>query len=190
MDGQSIAAVQTETNDADFFVAGRHFRNGKSYEEATAGADPRSVFSHDRRPFAASLFLTSRDVKVRPGYSWRLQPWTRRRQLHRSVSSRTLRHTVPLALEFVTLVYHGVFDRCRDLRVGFFEARCAWILLLKDRMDRDESIYTTSTGKQRSLTITFRAVKSLSAARQPADPALCDSAGGLPMFFLRVGLSS
>jgi nitrate reductase assembly molybdenum cofactor insertion protein NarJ len=62
-----------------------------------------------------------------------------------------LRHPVPLTLEFVALVYHGVFDRYRDLRVGFFEGRCAWILLLKDRMDRDESIYTTSTGKQRSL---------------------------------------
>jgi predicted TIM-barrel fold metal-dependent hydrolase len=66
-------------------------------------------------------------------------------------AARTLRHPVPLALEFVSLVYHGVFDRYRDLRVGFFEGGCAWILLLKDRMDRDESIYTTSTGKQRSL---------------------------------------
>ena len=63
MDGQSIAAVQTETDDADFFVAGRHFRNGKSYEEATAGTDPCAVFSHDRRPFAASLFLTGLHVK-------------------------------------------------------------------------------------------------------------------------------
>lgn len=58
---------------------------------------------------------------------------------------------MPLALEFVSLVYHGVFDRYRDLRVGFFEGGCAWIILLKHRMDRDESIYTTSTGKQRSL---------------------------------------
>jgi len=66
-------------------------------------------------------------------------------------AARTLRHPVPLALEFVSLVYHGVFDRYRDLRVGFFEGGCAWILLLKDRMDRDESIYTTPTGKQRSL---------------------------------------
>jgi predicted TIM-barrel fold metal-dependent hydrolase len=66
-------------------------------------------------------------------------------------AARTLRHPVPLALEFVALVYHGVFDRYRDLRIGFFEGGCAWILLLKDRMDRDESVYTTSTGKQRSL---------------------------------------
>ena len=63
MNGESIAAVQAETNDADFFVAGRHFRNGKSYEEATAGTDPCAVFSHDRRPFAASLFLTGLHVK-------------------------------------------------------------------------------------------------------------------------------
>jgi predicted TIM-barrel fold metal-dependent hydrolase len=66
-------------------------------------------------------------------------------------AARTLRHPVPLALEFVSLVYHGVFDRYRDLRIGFFEGGCAWILLLKDRMDRDESVYTTPTGKQRSL---------------------------------------
>jgi predicted TIM-barrel fold metal-dependent hydrolase len=66
-------------------------------------------------------------------------------------AARTLRHPVPLALEFVALVYHGVFDRYRDLRIGFFEGGCAWVLLLKDRMDRDESVYTTSTGKKRSL---------------------------------------
>jgi predicted TIM-barrel fold metal-dependent hydrolase len=66
-------------------------------------------------------------------------------------AARTLRHPVPLALAFVSFVYHGVFDRYRDLRVGFFEGGCAWILLLKDRMDRDDSIYTTPTGKHRSL---------------------------------------
>jgi predicted TIM-barrel fold metal-dependent hydrolase len=66
-------------------------------------------------------------------------------------AARTLRHPIPLALEFVSLVYHGAFDRYHDLRIGFFEGGCAWILLLKDRMDRDESIYTTPTGKQRSL---------------------------------------
>jgi len=66
-------------------------------------------------------------------------------------ASRVLRHPVPLALEFVSLVYHGVFDRYRDLRVGFFEGGCAWLLLLKDRMDRDDNVYTTSTGHARSL---------------------------------------
>ncbi len=66
-------------------------------------------------------------------------------------AARTLRHPIPLALEMVSLMYHGVFDRYRDLRIGFFEGGCAWIVLLKDRMDRDESIYTTPTGKQRSL---------------------------------------
>jgi hypothetical protein len=30
-----------------------------------------------------------------------------------------------MALESVSLVYHGVFDRYRDLRVGFFEGGCA-----------------------------------------------------------------
>jgi len=66
-------------------------------------------------------------------------------------AARALRHPVPLALEMVSLIYHGVFDRYRDLRIGFFEGGCAWIILLKDRIDRDESIYTTPSGKQRSL---------------------------------------
>ena len=66
-------------------------------------------------------------------------------------AARVLRHPVPLALEFVSLVSHGVFDRYKDLRVGFFEGGCAWILLLKDRMDRDDNVYTTSTGKSRGL---------------------------------------
>jgi len=57
--------------------------------------------------------------------------------------ARTLRHPIPLALEFVPLVYHGVFDRYRDLHIGFFEGGGAWILLLKDRRNRDDSIYTT-----------------------------------------------
>jgi predicted TIM-barrel fold metal-dependent hydrolase len=66
-------------------------------------------------------------------------------------AARTLRHPIPLALEMVSLIYHGVFDRYRDLRIGFFEGGCAWIVLIKDRMDRDETVYTTPTGKQRSL---------------------------------------
>lgn len=66
-------------------------------------------------------------------------------------AARTLRHPVPLALEMVSLIYHGVFDRYRDLRIGFFEGGCGWVVLIKDRMDRDESVYTTPTGKRRSL---------------------------------------
>jgi len=66
-------------------------------------------------------------------------------------AARTLRHPIPLALEMVGLVYHGVFDRYPELRVGFFEGGCAWVVLLMDRMDRDESVYTVSTGKKRSL---------------------------------------
>ena len=66
-------------------------------------------------------------------------------------AARTLRHPIPLALEMVSLIHHGVFDRYRDLRVGFFEGGCAWVILLKDRMDRDESVYTTPTGERRSL---------------------------------------
>jgi uncharacterized protein len=66
-------------------------------------------------------------------------------------AARVLRHPMPLALEFVALVYHGVLDRYKDLRVGFFEGGCAWMLLLKDRMDRDDNVYTTSTGHARSL---------------------------------------
>jgi len=66
-------------------------------------------------------------------------------------AARVLRHPMPLALEFVSLVYHGVFDRYKDLRIGFFEGGCAWLLLLKDRMDRDDNVYTTGTGRSRGL---------------------------------------
>jgi len=66
-------------------------------------------------------------------------------------ASRVLRHPVPLALEFVSLIYHGVLDRYKELHIGFFEGGCAWLLLLKDRMDRDDNVYTTSTGHARSL---------------------------------------
>jgi hypothetical protein len=47
----------------------------------------------------------------------------------------------------------------------FFEGGCAWILLLKDRLDRDESIYTTPTGKQRSLNDYLASGQVLSAAK-------------------------
>jgi aminocarboxymuconate-semialdehyde decarboxylase len=66
-------------------------------------------------------------------------------------AARTLRHPIPLALEMVSLIHHGVLDRYRDLRIGFFEGGAAWVVLLLDRMDRDESVYTTRTGKRRSL---------------------------------------
>ena len=66
-------------------------------------------------------------------------------------ASRVLRHPMPLALEFVSLVYHGVLDRYKELHIGFFEGGCAWLLLLKDRMDRDDNVYTTSTGHARGL---------------------------------------
>jgi predicted TIM-barrel fold metal-dependent hydrolase len=44
-----------------------------------------------------------------------------------------------------------VLDRYKELHIGFFEGGCAWLLLLKDRMDRDDNVYTTSTGHARSL---------------------------------------
>ena len=37
------------------------------------------------------------------------------------------------------------------LRVGFFEGGCAWVLLLKDLMYRNDNVYTTSTGQSRCL---------------------------------------
>ncbi|HET7008007.1 MAG TPA: hypothetical protein VFK65_21050 [Candidatus Binatia bacterium] len=37
-------------------------------------------------------------------------------------ASRVLRHPVPLALEFVSLVYHGVLDRYKELHIGFLKA--------------------------------------------------------------------
>ena len=66
-------------------------------------------------------------------------------------AARALRHPIPLALEMVSLIHHGVLDRYRDLRIGFFEGGCAWLVLLLDREGRDESVYTTHHGKRRSL---------------------------------------
>ena len=66
-------------------------------------------------------------------------------------AARALRHPVPLALEMISMIHHGVLDRYRDLRVGFFEGGCAWTVLLMDRQDRDESVYTTRHGKKRTI---------------------------------------
>ncbi len=49
------------------------------------------------------------------------------------------------------MIHHGVLDRYGDLRVGFFEGGCAWVVLLLDRIERDQSVYTMPTGKRRSL---------------------------------------
>lgn len=68
-----------------------------------------------------------------------------------SWAARALRHPFPLALEMVSLIHDGVLDRYGDLRVGFFEGGCAWVVLLLDRIERDESVYTMPLGKRRSL---------------------------------------
>ena len=52
-----------------------------------------------------------------------------------------LHHTLPLAVAFVALVYHGVMDRYPDLRFGFMEGGCGWLAFLLDRMHRDAGYY-------------------------------------------------
>lgn len=52
-------------------------------------------------------------------------------------ASKILHHPVPLTIALVALVCHGVLDRYPDLRVGFMEGGCAWLVLLLDRMTRE-----------------------------------------------------
>jgi predicted TIM-barrel fold metal-dependent hydrolase len=55
-------------------------------------------------------------------------------------ASHVLHHPVPLMYALVSLIYKGVLDRFPDLRVGFLEGGCAWMVLLLDRMARDEEV--------------------------------------------------
>ncbi len=56
-------------------------------------------------------------------------------------ASHVLHHSIPLMVALVALIYHGVFDRFPDLRVGFMEGGCGWISFLLDRMERDENYF-------------------------------------------------
>ncbi|MDA1036687.1 MAG: amidohydrolase family protein [Chloroflexi bacterium] len=68
-----------------------------------------------------------------------------------SWAARSVRHPVPLLLALTSMVNHGVLDRSPDFKIGFFEGGAAWPVLLLDRMERDDEVYTTGTGTKHSL---------------------------------------
>ncbi len=52
-------------------------------------------------------------------------------------ASHVVHHPVALMNACVSIIYRGVFDKWRDLRVAFMEGGCAWTVLLLDRIARD-----------------------------------------------------
>lgn len=53
------------------------------------------------------------------------------------LASHVLHHPAALMNACVSMIYRGVFDKWRDLRVAFLEGGCAWTVLLLDRIARD-----------------------------------------------------
>jgi uncharacterized protein len=51
-----------------------------------------------------------------------------------------MHHSIPLLIGLSALHGHGVLDRFPELRVGFFEGGCAWLVCLLDRLDRAEEV--------------------------------------------------
>jgi len=51
-----------------------------------------------------------------------------------------LHHSIPLMLAMSSLIYHGVLERFPNLRVGFFEGGCAWVVSILDRVERGEEV--------------------------------------------------
>jgi predicted TIM-barrel fold metal-dependent hydrolase len=56
-----------------------------------------------------------------------------------------LHHSIALLVGLASLVGHGVFERYGNLRVGFFEGGCGWLVALADRVTRAEEV----TGRTR-----------------------------------------
>jgi len=51
-----------------------------------------------------------------------------------------MHHSLGLLAGLASLTGHGVMQRYPGLRVGFFEGGCAWLILLLDRLERNESV--------------------------------------------------
>jgi predicted TIM-barrel fold metal-dependent hydrolase len=54
-----------------------------------------------------------------------------------------LHHSIPLLTALASFIGHGVLEEFSDLRVGFFEGGCAWVVCLLDRMERNEDVIGT-----------------------------------------------
>ena len=52
-----------------------------------------------------------------------------------------LGHPLSLIIAFTGMVYHGVFDRYPNLRVGFLEGGAGWVAFWMDRLDRSHSYH-------------------------------------------------
>ena len=51
-----------------------------------------------------------------------------------------MHHSLSLLLGLTSMLGHGVLSRYPSLRVGFFEGGCAWLVLLLDRLERNEEV--------------------------------------------------
>jgi predicted TIM-barrel fold metal-dependent hydrolase len=51
-----------------------------------------------------------------------------------------MHHSLGLLQGLAAMIGHGVMERYPGLRVGFFEGGCAWLVLLLDRLERNESV--------------------------------------------------
>jgi predicted TIM-barrel fold metal-dependent hydrolase len=53
-------------------------------------------------------------------------------------ATHVLHHPMPLMIALTSFICHGVLDRYPNLRLGFFEGGCGWLVCLLDRLERDE----------------------------------------------------
>ena len=58
-------------------------------------------------------------------------------------ASHVLHHPVPLMNAMVSLIYHGVLDAYPASRFAFLEGGCSWLVVLLDRMHRDDEFFGT-----------------------------------------------
>ena len=56
-------------------------------------------------------------------------------------SSQTLHHPLALIIACTSLVYNGVFERFPNLRIAFLEGGCSWLVMLLDRMERNQEAF-------------------------------------------------
>lgn len=56
-------------------------------------------------------------------------------------SSQTLHHPLALIIACTSMIYNGVFEQFPNLRVAFLEGGCAWLVLLLDRMERNQEAF-------------------------------------------------
>ena len=63
------------------------------------------------------------------------------------IGSHVLHHPLPLMIAMVAFVYHGVLDRLPDLKLGFLEGGCGWLVCLLDRSARNDEFFGRAARK-------------------------------------------